>query len=307
VRAGADSYGHLVLVATTPLPDADVRTLERAAQTAALLLLMEHRVSAAEQQVRGELIDDLLAEREPDWTAFARRARRSGALDMRVPHTILVLAATGVARRDLLRAAGALASRRGGLATEHATQVVLLLPRVDPTTAARAVPAELARATGGVVTAGVAGPATSAPEVRERHREAERCLRLLLALGREGEGAGLAELGVLGLVLDGTTQKQVRALLDETVVPLHRYDAAHDALLIETLDAYFAAGQNPRTAATDLQVHPNTIYQRLKRVDLVLGHRRWREPDGALSMQMGLQMHRILTQIPVEELVPTVG
>ncbi|WP_214402574.1 GAF domain-containing protein, partial [Pseudonocardia lacus] len=128
VRAGGESFGHLVLVADGQPPDADLRTLERAAQTAALLQLMERQVSTAEQRVRGELIDDLLAEREPDWATFDRRARRSGGLDLRVPHVVLVLSADGVPRRQLLRAAADRAARDGGLATEHAARVVLLLP-----------------------------------------------------------------------------------------------------------------------------------------------------------------------------------
>lgn len=304
VRAGAESFGHLVLAGHAPLSDADVRTLERSAQTAALLLLMERQVSMAEQQVRGELIDDLLAEREPDWTAFGRRAKRSGAVDLTAPHTVLVLSATGVPRRQLYRAAAFYAVRYRGLATEHAAKVVLLLPRVEPGTAARTVPIELGRATGGLITAGVAGPATSARGVRERHREAARCHRLLLALGRTGEGAGLDELGVLGLILDGTSQGLVRSLLAQTVTPIRRYDDAHNSLLVETLESYFAAGQNPRVAARTLQVHPNTVYQRLERIDRILGHRQWREAQGALSMQMALQFRRILDHIPVEELLP---
>ncbi len=306
VRAGDDAFGHLVLVTTAPPPDTDVRTFERAAQTAALLLLMEQQVSAAEQQVRGELIDDLLAEREPDWKAFTRRARRSGALDFRVPHTVLVLSATGVTRRHLLWRATAHASRSGGLATEHAGRVVVLLPRATPA-AARAVAAELGGTTGGVVTAGIAGPVVSAPEVRAGHREADRCLRLLLALGREGEGATLGDLGALGLVLEGTSPGQVRALLAEAVTPLQRYDEQHNTLLLETLGAYFAAGQNPRAAARALQVHPNTIYQRLDRIDQVLGHRRWRGPEGALTVQLALQLRRVFDHIPIEQLLPTPG
>jgi GAF domain-containing protein len=302
VRAGDEHFGHLVLVAAGPLSDADVRTLERAAQTAALLLLLERQVSRAERRVRGELIDDLLAEREPDWAAFGRRARRSGAIDFRKPHTVLVLAATGITRRHLVRAAADYAAQHGGMATEHTRHVVLLLPHIDPSDAAKRVPAELGRTTGGVVAAGVAGPATSAREVRARHREAERCLRLLLALGRTGEGASRTELGVLGLVLDGTSHRQVRALLAQTVDPLQRYDAEHNALLLETLEGYFAAGQNPRAAAKALQVHPNTIYQRLDRIDRVLGQRQWREPEGALTMQLALQLHRVLDRIPAEEL-----
>jgi GAF domain-containing protein len=302
VRAGAEDFGHLVFSGREPLLDADVRTLERAAQTAALLHLLERQVSMAEQEVRGELIDDLLAEREPEWTAFGRRAKRSGAIDFAVPHTVLVLSATGVSRRHLLRATADYAVHRHGLATEHAAHVVLLIPRTEPARAARTVPAELGRLTGGEVTAGVAGPATSAQEVRARHRDADRCHRLLLALGRAGEGASLDELGVLGVILEGTSQQQVRELLAQTVVPIQRYDDEHNSLLMETLEGYFSGGQNPRAAGRALQVHPNTVYQRLERIDQVLGHRRWREPQGALTMQMALQFHRILGHIPVEEL-----
>lgn len=245
VRAGDSAFGHLVLVAAEPLPEADVRTFERAAQTAALLQILDQQVSAAEQQVRGELIDDLLAEREPDWAAFTRRARRSGALDFRLPYTVLVLAASGVPRRHLRDRADVQAVRHRGLATEHGGRVVVLLPQVDIETA-RAVAREVGRGSEDAVSAGIAGPATSAGEVRARHREAERCLRLLLALGREGESATPSDLGVLGLVLESGSAQQVQTLLAEAVTPLQDHDAKHNTLLLETLDAYFAAGQNPR-------------------------------------------------------------
>ncbi|GAA1385996.1 helix-turn-helix domain-containing protein [Pseudonocardia kongjuensis] len=314
VRAGAEDYGHLVLLtpASDPpdrpdLPEPDVRTLERAAQTAALLLLMERQVWRAEQQVRGELIDDLLAEREPDWTAFERRARRSGGIDFAVPHTVVVLASAEAGRRSLVLAAAEHAARHGGLALEHASRVVLLLPQADPAEVARRLPAELARATGGPVTAGVAGPATSARAVRTGHHEARRCLRLLLALGRDGEGTTRDGLGALGLVLDGSSQRQLRSLLEETIRPLERYDEEHNAMLVATLESYYDNGENPRSAARALQVHPNTVYQRLDRIDRVLGGSHWRDPDGALAMQVALQLRRVLDRIPVEELLPAPG
>ncbi|MFC5949151.1 helix-turn-helix domain-containing protein [Pseudonocardia lutea] len=306
IRAGGERFGHLVLETAGPVPGTDVRILERAAQTAALLQLMERQVSLTEQRLRGELVEELLAEREPDWAAFERRARRAGprGLDLRRPHTVVVVTADDAGRRSLVRAATGQAGRRGGVALEHGAHVVVLLPGVDPADAARQLPAQLSRATSGRVTAGVAGPATTPRELRAAHREADRCHRLLLALGREGEGATTDELGALGLILDGTSRAQVRTLLAQTVTPLQRYDAEHGTELLRTLDGYFAAGQNPRAAAKSLQLHPNTVYQRLDRIDRVLGHRHWREPEGSLSVQVALQLHRILDHIPLEDLVP---
>jgi hypothetical protein len=296
VRAGEETFGWLLFARGLTLTEADERTLERSAQTAALLLLMDRQTAIVEQELRAELLADLLAERAPDWAALQRRAERSGAVDFDRPHTAVVASAGDTSRRTVLTAAAELAERHGGIAGEHGGTVVLLLPEIDAAAAARLVPDELGRALGSAVTAGAAGPATSARGIRALHRGAARCHRLLLALGRTGHGAALPELGVLGVVLEGTTPDQVHRLLDRTLGPLLRYDRAHDSSLAETVECYFASGANPPATARELGVHVNTVYQRLDRVDAVLGSRTWREPAGALEMQIVLQLHQILTK-----------
>lgn len=99
---------------------------------------------------------------------------------------------------------------------------------------------------------------------------------------------------MLGMLVERTTPEQVQRLLDRTLGPVLRYDRAHHASLVDTLERYFAAGQNPPAAARDLGVHVNTVYQRLERIDRILGGRGWREPQGAPEMQMVLQFHRSL-------------
>ncbi|MCW0215800.1 MAG: GAF domain-containing protein [Pseudonocardia sp.] len=298
VRAGDENFGWLLFARRAALTETDERTLERSAQTAALLLLMGRQTALVEQELRAELVADLLAERAPDWAALQRRAERSGVVDFHRPHTAVV-ASVGedatVSRRRVLAAAAELAARYGGIAGEHAGTAVLLLPGIEASTAATLVPDELGRALRTEVTAGTAGPATSARGIRALHRGAARCHRLLLALGRAGHGASLAELGVLGMVLEGTTPEEVHRLLERTLGPLLRYDRVHDSPLVETVERYFDTGQNPPATARELGVHVNTVYQRLDRVDAVLGGRTWREPAGALEMQIVLQLHRSVT------------
>jgi hypothetical protein len=296
VRAGEETFGWLLFARDLTLTEADERTLERSAQTAALLLLMDRQTAIVEQELRAELLADLLAERAPDWAALQRRAERSGAVDFERPHTAVVASAEDTSRCTILAAAAELAERYGGIAGEHGGTVVLLLPEIDAAAAARLVPDELGRALGSAVTAGAAGPAMSARGIRDLHRGAVRCHRLLLALGRTGHGAALPELGVLGMVLEDTTPDQVHRLLDRTLGPLLRYDRAHDSPLAETVERYFASGANPPATARELGVHVNTVYQRLDRVDAVLGSRSWREPAGALEMQIVLQLRRLLTE-----------
>lgn len=294
VRAGADTFGTLLLTRRAPLSDAESRILERAAQTAALLLLMARQTSIVADELRAELVGDLLAERAPDPDDLARRARRAGVLDPDVPHLVVVLSAAGVSRRSLLAAAGGLARRRGGPAGEHGGEVVLLLPGSDAAGTARQVCAELGRLLPGPVTAGAAGPAIGHAGIRGLHHGAQRCHRLLLSLGREGDGVGIEELGVVGRVLDGGPPEHVRGLVERAVGPLLRHDRHHGTPLVETLERYFATGQNPPATARALGLHVNTVYQRLERVDQVLGDRGWREPRGLLELQMALQFHRLL-------------
>jgi sugar diacid utilization regulator len=294
VRAGQETFGQLLFGRVGELGDPDVRTLERAAQTAALLLLMQRQTGIVAQELRAELVEDLLATPAPDWAAWGRRAHRLAALDLDRPQTVVVLTAGGVARRALLDAAVAFADRRDGTAAEHDGRIVLVLPDVEAGAAAGSAAAELERVTGGEVTAGGAGPATTPEEVRGAYQAAARCQRLLLALGRGG-GADVAELGVVGAVLEDTTPEQVERLLDRTIGPLLRYERAHQTRLVETLQCYFDCGQNPPAAARRLGIHVNTVYQRLERIDHILGGRTWREPRGSLDVQMALQFHRLVS------------
>jgi sugar diacid utilization regulator len=292
VRAGRERFGSLRLLRDDPLTDAEMRTLERAAQTAALLLLIERQTSIFEEELRAELLDDLLADGAPDWDVVQRRAQRLGVLRPGQAQTVVVCSAPEVPLSHLMRAANDLAARVGGLASEHTGSVVLLLPVHDAAAIAREVAEQLARSLRSPVTAGASGPASTVHTVRALHPRAARCHRLLLALGREGDGSTLEELGVVGQVLEGATATQVQRVIDRTLGPLLAYDEDHSAALVDTLECYFAGGQSPPEAARRLQVHVNTVYQRLDRVDRVLGGPGWREPQGALEMQMALQLHQ---------------
>jgi len=151
---------------------------------------------------------------------------------------------------------------------------------------------ELGRAVGAPVTAGAASPVGTVTGLRASHEAAARAHRLLLALGRDGDGATLSELGIIGDVLEAAAPEHVQRVVDRALGPLLAYDAEHQTALFPTVELYFACGQSPPETARSLEVHVNTVYQRLERVDRVLGGTSWREPHGALEMQMALQLHR---------------
>ncbi|WP_433292142.1 helix-turn-helix domain-containing protein [Actinoplanes sp. CA-030573] len=287
VVAGGDNLGALVFHPEEPLEGADQRILERAAQITALLLLFRRTVAEAEGQVRGELLDDLIAGQVRDADALRTRAQRIG-VDLDAPH-VLVAVGEGL-RQRAVSWARTFATARGGLAAGRDGRVALLLPGDDPASMARTVAKELARALGEPVTAGAAGPASSPAAVAPAYREADSCATALIALGRAGDGASHTELGYVGLLLGD--RREVPAFVRATLGPVIDYDTRRGTALLKTLEAYFGAGGSLARAAEVLHVHVNTVTQRLDRIANLLGAD-WQSPSRALDLQLALRLHRL--------------
>ncbi|WP_351224580.1 GAF domain-containing protein [Streptomyces sp. NPDC002133] len=270
----------------------DVHALERAAQSAALMLLGERSVAEAEQRLRGEILDDLLGAPHRDPDGLRRRAALVG-LDLEDAH--IVLAARGEdpdRRRRITELASAHAGRLGGIAGEYGGNTVVVLPGAeDPGRAARTLAEVLtAGSGGGRVTVGAEAAVPGAAAVVEAHRDAARCLDVLLALDRAGEGACRDELGIHGILLGQADRRELDRFVARTIGPLVEHDAARGSELVRTALEYFACdGSLSRTAAA-LYVHVNTLYQRIDRISALVG-KQWRHGDQALQVHLALKTY----------------
>ncbi|WAL64126.1 GAF domain-containing protein [Amycolatopsis cynarae] len=285
VQAGPEPLGSIVLSGRDVLVDADRRLFERAAVVTGLLLMLRRSVAKAEDEVRGELLTDLLTAPGRNPGALLARARRLG-VQLTEPHVVLIAHADTVSRRRLLAAA----SRYATLAGVHAEQVVLLAQAKDPDAPAARAAAELSSTMDTPVTVGAAGPAVGPVEIAAAHAEAERCLRALLTLGRAGEGASSRGLGFLGVLLGD--RGDVGGFVRQTLGPVLDYDDRRGTELVRTLNAYFAAGGNLTRAKEALHVHVNTVVQRLERIGVLLGEG-WQTPTRALEIQLALRLHAL--------------
>ncbi|CAA9324122.1 MAG: Regulator of polyketide synthase expression [uncultured Frankineae bacterium] len=303
VRAGAEALGTVVFAGRV-LDDLEVRLLERAAVVTALLLLHDRSLSEAEQQVRGELVDDLVSTPQRDATALHRRAAHLG-LDLRTPYVVVVARPRDPAACvSGLRAGTLPGDVRPGLHALHQGDLVLLVPAeadgAAPERAASAAAARLSaqlRSAGGCAfTVGAAGPATGVGSVPELHRDAVRCCEVLVSLGRTGESASSDDLGVYGLLLGAGAQDDVRRFVRRTVGPVLDYDRDRGSELARTLLTWYSCGGNLTRTSAELYVHVNTLYQRLDRVTALLGDG-WRSGDGALQTHLALQAHRALVDV----------
>jgi GAF domain-containing protein len=285
VLAGPELLGSLVLSGRPSLDEADRRLFERASVVAALLLLLRRSVAKAEDEVRGELLTDLLTAPTRNPAALLARGSRLG-IDLDAPHAVLIAHVDGVPRRRLAMACGRVATLVG----LHAEQVVLLVANGDPSDLAQRLAVTLSATVEAKVTVGASGPAAGPAALAAAADDARRCLRSLLALGRVGHGAALADLGFVGQLIGDRTD--LAGYVRATLGPVLDYDERRGTDLVETLRAYFECGTNLTRAKDVLHVHVNTVVQRLDRIASLLGDD-WQAPARALEIQIALRLHQL--------------
>ncbi|MFC8508038.1 helix-turn-helix domain-containing protein [Streptomyces sp. NPDC057411] len=293
VLAGAEPLGSIVLTGREDLTEADRRLFERAALVTAMLLLIRRSVAETEDRVRGELLDDLLAgpAATSHWDAgsLTLRARRLG-VDLGRPHAIAVLDSEPALRPRLATETARVARGLGGLAGARHGHSVLLVPCEHPGAFARDLAADLARITGAPVTVGAAGPGRGPHHLAALHDEALRCLSALHALERTGEGADIADLGFIGVLLGD--RADVGSYVQRVLGPVLAYDAERGTELVRTLHAYYDQGASLSRAKDALHVHVNTVVQRLDRVAQLLGPD-WNTPASALELHLALRLNQL--------------
>ncbi len=294
--AGTEHLATLVLSRPRrPMGLAERRTLERAALVTALVLLFARSVAETEERLGVELLGDLLDGRLDDPSRLRERARRQ-RLDLTGAAALCVAEVDGTERHTALRAASAAVAGAHGLAGEHGGRLVLIAPDGDPAESGERLREAIARV-GGAATVGVAlvesgtDIASYSAGVREAYAEARRCLDTLLTLGRAGEVSDATGLGLARLLLGDNGPEQLGSFLEATIGPVRDYDARRGTALIATLEAWFASGGKLKSAAERLHVHPNTVTQRLDRIDDLLGE--WREPGRSLDVQLALRVARL--------------
>lgn len=273
---------------TERFSDADRQILERTAVVTALRLLIGRSDAEADERLRGDLLTDLLAVPVRHPATLRERARRVG-VDLDRPHVLAAVECAPADRPKVGYAAGRVVAARRGLAAAHEGRWVLMLPGDDPSALAAAAFSELAAAGARNVTVGAGGPVSGVEDLASGHTEAVQCLNALLALGRSGSAAAMADLGFVGVVLGGPVpQHFVRA----TLGPLLDYDARRGTELVATLEHYFETGSSLVRTGEAMHIHVNTVAQRLERAGKLLGAD-WQDPARDLEFRVALRLLRV--------------
>jgi len=263
-----------------------VRAVEHACVVLALEVLRQRTAAAVEARLRGDLLTDLIGGADPSAESVRERARLMGH-HLAAEHHVVVAEAhgrgvspAGEPMRDaveLARRAAADALRR----TSHLGPrpligalrgvVVALWPSEITIPSGEDVLRRAIAATHAGATSTVAVVPTDGAGLPAAYRTARGALAFATVEPGSNRVVTLDDLGAAGPLLQFAEPAALRRYADRTLGPVIRYDADHGTDLLRTLRAYLDADLDRATTAELLVVHPNTVSQRLRRVESLTG------------------------------------
>lgn len=308
VRVSHEKCGYLVLTEHgTRFGAQDVIVARRTATIIALELSGKQRAADADSHAAESLARDLLhGSDESD--SLNRRADYHG-LPLAEPHVVVLFSPREQATPTSLtpaRVGEELSAATGGLRSyaadvEKGVAVVLELPELEHDgEALRRVKehvTDVARSLtpDGAVSAAISTVCRNATEYPAAYEQTRQISRGISTFGTPGKVRVLAagELGAGRLLLATADRDEADRFVRDTLGPLLDLEDAGVHELFVTLQAFFGCSRSVRRAATELDVHENTIRYRLARIEKITGLDVLMDGDVQLAVQMALMILRL--------------
>ncbi|WP_194166838.1 GAF domain-containing protein [Mycolicibacterium sp. P9-22] len=277
----------------------DVRAVEHAAVVTALELLRARTAAEVEQRLRGSLLADLLTADFSETSAtgpLLDRARRLG-WDLSGSQTLITVRWPEHERAERVLA---ITDR---FATEIAPRPLAALFRGDLVLVyspeSHPAAAELVRrlvgnlsASGAVEFAVAVVSATgTVTDLPDAYRTVCGAMNLA-ADARSTTVIDLADVTIDHLLLQLDDPQRLRAFARNVLGPVLDYDRTRQTELIHTARVYLAHSLDRRATASALHLHPNTVAQRIKRLEELSGLQLSRPPD-LLRLTSALTVARV--------------
>src|SRR6266704_4916634 len=300
VGARGEDWGRVILVCDQPPGGTDTVLIERAATTLALGRLLTRHQESLHRQAHRTLITGIISQAHADPAEAAVRSRALGvpvdgrqlvAMVLRLRDPAGTPGPLGVSAHarvlDIADAAAAACRAEripalvGTLDDARAGAMLSLSPHADPDRVLHGLAARLGSGRDGLVI-GAGAAVGSIRDVRRSFLEASQVADVA-AERPDGWPAGglvaggssrplfyrLADLRLRGLVHLLRDDPRMQTFVERELGPL--LSAEPDTSLLDVLAAYLAAGGNKAEAAKQAHLARPTFYERLRRIERILG------------------------------------
>ena len=307
IVGGSRLLGGLLALSAGPLSDVAVRTLERSALVMAVMLLARRLPAERQAASTDTLLLDLLHPLRVGSTVLASQASARGL----AARTASVLALLEVAAQGSAAATAMAVQRRlqarlndtRALVGDIDGRVVVLCAGLAPEELRQALLKALADkprlAAGGLVSARCDTLAALPGSFATLHHGLA-LLRMLVAADAGAEmPIRLADelapyVAVFGRGAPGGAQEgaaSAQAFIDASIGALLAQDRARGTQLARSLLTYLDLGCSAKAAATRLDLHVNTMHNRLAAAGTLLGP--WDLPGRRLALHLAFQLHAL--------------
>lgn len=305
--------GYLSLVDTHDVLDEfDRMILGYGADVCAVELAKNRAIAFAVEQARGDWIqmwlsgtasdDDMLMARaqqsgfEADTPFVAAVYRAASAGGVALPLDALVpLVRDDLARRQVAGVVGQFVDMMVALYPVENQAAMPRLKRLIEDTRVQLA----SRTPSGRVSAGISRPVQGLRGLRDAHREAKDAVSIANEIGEREQTTFYGDLKLYQLLLAFKDRNldQMRRFYEEILAPLVEHDGRKQGDLIRTLAGFFDANGNLAKAASDLDVHRNTLVYRLDRISELTGLN-LEDADNRLILHIALKIQRVLATLP---------
>jgi PucR family transcriptional regulator, purine catabolism regulatory protein len=297
VVAGHQGLGYMCALSTAQeLSAMEMMVMEHSATIATLEIAQDRVRFETEVRLRGDFVDEVISGGAAATDALLRRGAFLGC-DLSQGATVILLAMDefgnppprrGLDQDDLERRVERFFSRCSryvsstevsSLVSLKSGQVVVFLcgKTAQDANAVRRV-AQTLQGFGETeadlsISVGMGGFVSDPTQMDRAYQEALVALKVGRKLNGRGSMLHFGDVGTYRLLLDiwERDPDQIRALYEETIGPVDRYDEANSTQLTQTLVTFFANDESLIKTASDLYAHRHTIRYRLEKIAEITG------------------------------------
>ncbi len=145
------------------------------------------------------------------------------------------------------------------------------------------------------VTVGIGSWKKNIDDLDESYEEAKLALKVSRSMNHQQGVAFFEDQGPYCFLSEYKDSAQLHSFYETTIGKLIHYDTNNKTELKDTLEAYFGCGQNVRLTAESMYLHRNSIIYRLKKIEEITGMS-LSLPENSFSLQLALKIGDIIAE-----------
>lgn len=284
VTSGSEVVGSLALFAPADVNEVALHIFEQSASVVGIVLLSHERSELHRGRDAAALIRALLMPHQYESASTPERAEQFG-LDLAAPLSLLLIGSDALNAVYMARQLRALVTSPG-VAVDEIDDVVAVVCRAPAALEVAQTCTRFLAARLQVEHLGVLSNPMAAAKLPALYSSLRRALLVAKRMGTSGI-LKQAELTLYAMLFETQDATSIDAFLESSIGTLLSHDRRKKSELATTLLCYFEASRNIRSVAKRMNIHVNTVRQRLVTTEKLLGRI---NPSRELEVHIALRL-----------------